>query len=94
VIMSVILAGVIFCAASVYCFYRANYCACNQAGHCDNPVNQFWLAAISNAVISLLLFCLALHVELGTLLWLTMMCGSALATVIYLKQRTKHSLLS
>jgi len=55
-----ILTGLIFCGASVFCFYKANYCACTRAGQCDNPVNHFWLGAITCALISLTFCCLAL----------------------------------
>ena len=90
VIILLILAGLIFCGISVYFFYKANYCACTRAGKCDNPVNQYWLAAISMAIISLVFCCLALHVELGTLLWLTLMGSCFLGGYISVKTNEKR----
>jgi len=85
-----ILTGLIFCGASVFCFYKANYCACTRAGQCDNPVNHFWLGAITCALISLTFCCLALHVELGTLLWLILMASCFLGAFISAKQSQKR----
>lgn len=91
VIILLIIAGLIFCGISVYFFYKANYyCACTRAGKCDNPVNQYWLAAIAMAIISLVFCCLALHVELGTLLWLTLMGSCFLGGYISVKTNEKR----
>jgi len=90
VIILLIIAGLIFCGLSVYFFYKANYCACTQAGKCDNPVNHYWLAAISMAVIALVFCCLALHVELGTLLWITLMGSCFLGGYISAKTNRKR----
>ncbi|KTF14658.1 MULTISPECIES: hypothetical protein [Pseudoalteromonas] len=89
-IISLIIAGLIFCGASVFCFYKANYCACTQAGQCDNPVNHYWLGAMLNALVSLALCCIALHVELGTLIWLTLMGSCFLGAFISAKQSKKR----
>ena len=85
-----IITGLIFCGASVFCFYKANYCACIQAGQCNNPVTHYWLGAMLNALISLGLCCFALHVELGTLLWLTLMGSCFLGAFISAKQTKKR----
>ena len=88
-IILLIITGLIFCGVSVYFFFKANYCACTQAGNCDNPVNHYWLAAISMALISLGFCCLALHAELGTLLWLTLMGNCFLGGFIGVKTNKK-----
>ncbi|WP_213610927.1 hypothetical protein [Pseudoalteromonas sp.] len=89
-IILLIIAGLIFCGVSVYFFYKANYCACTRAGQCDNPVNQYWLAAIATALTSLGFCCSALHVELGTLLWLTLMGNCFLGGFISVKANKKR----
>lgn len=89
-IISLIVAGLIFCGASVFCFYKANYCACTQAGQCDNPVNHYWLGAMLSALISLAFCCLALHVELGTILWLTLMGSCFLGAFISAKKSNQR----
>jgi hypothetical protein len=88
-IISFIVAGLIFCGTSVFCFYNANYCARNRAGQCDNPVSCYWLGAILSALISLAFCCFALHAELGTLLWLTLMGSCFLEAFISAKQNKK-----
>ncbi|AQQ00368.1 hypothetical protein H5119_17775 [Pseudoalteromonas sp. SG45-5] len=85
-IISLIIGGLIFCGVSVFCFYKANYCACTRAGQCDNPVNHYWVGAMFSALISLALCCLALHVEWGTLLWLILMGSCFLGAFISSKQ--------
>ena len=85
-----ILAALIFCGASVFCFCKANYCACTQAGQCDNPVNHYWLGAMLSALVSLLLCCAALHSEKGTLLWLVLMASCFSGAVISAKQSAKR----
>jgi hypothetical protein len=89
-IIALLLAGVVFCASSVFCFYKANFCACTRAGQCNNPVNHFWLAAISNALIALLFCCLALQVNVATLVWLTLMISCALGAYISSKQKQRR----
>ncbi|MEL0641625.1 hypothetical protein V6260_13525 [Pseudoalteromonas aliena] len=88
-IISFIIAGLIFCGASVFFFCKANYCACTQAGQCDNPVNYYWLGAMLNALTSFALCCFALHVELGTLLWLILM-GSCFLGAIISQKKSKY----
>ena len=44
--IGLIIAALAFCGVSVYCFCKANFCACTRAGECDNPVNHYWLGAI------------------------------------------------
>ncbi|ATG57293.1 MULTISPECIES: hypothetical protein [Pseudoalteromonas] len=85
-----IMVGLIFCGASVFFFYKANYCACTQAGQCDNPVNRYWLGAMLNAVVSLIFCCTALHVELGTLLWLVLMGSCFLGAFISAQANQKR----
>lgn len=86
VIILFIIAGLLFCGASVFFFCKANYCACTRAGQCDNPVSHYWLGAIVNALISLALCCLALHAELGTLLWIILMGSCFLGAFISVKK--------
>nr|WP_247664667.1 hypothetical protein [Pseudoalteromonas sp. MMG010] len=74
-----------FCGASVYCFFKANYCACTKEGDCDNPVTHYWLSAITSAFASLALCCIALHSQYGTLLWLTLMISCFLGGYISAK---------
>ena len=85
-VILLIIAGLIFCGASVFCFYKANYCACTQAGQCDNPVNHYWLGAMLSALVSLAFCCIALHVQQGTLLWLTLMASCFLGAYISAKR--------
>ncbi|GAB0111386.1 hypothetical protein [Pseudoalteromonas distincta] len=84
--ITLIITSLIFCGISVFCFYKANYCACTRAGQCDNPVNSYWLGAMLNALISFALCCFALHVELGTLLWLILMGSCFLGAIISAKK--------
>jgi hypothetical protein len=84
-ILSLITLGLLFCGASVFCFYKANYCACTRAGDCDNPVNHYWLGAIITALSSLGFCCLALHSQYGTLLWLILMSSCFLGGYVSAK---------
>ena len=81
-----IITALAFCGVSVFCFYKANYCACTQAGQCDNPVNHYWLGAMISALIALACCCLALHTELGSLLWLILMGSCFLGAFISAKK--------
>lgn len=65
-----VLSALFFSGASVYCWCKASYCACQRAGQCDNPISFYWLAGICASMIALLLCCLALHTNTGTALWL------------------------
>lgn len=89
-IIGLTFAALIFCGASVFCFCKANYCACTQAGQCDNPVNHYWLGAIANALISLLLCCAALHSEKGSLLWLVLMASCFSGALVSAKHAKKQ----
>ena len=80
-----ILVSLMFAGLSVYCFCKANYCACNKAGQCDNPINLFWLGTILAALVSLAFSCFALHTEQGTILWLIMMTSCQLGAVLSAK---------
>jgi|TARA_B100001059_G_scaffold72669_1_gene69951 hypothetical protein len=84
-----IFTALLLCGVSVYYFCKANYCACTKAGECDNPVNQYWLGAMCSAVMSLLLCCVALHVEKGTLLWLVLMVSCFSGAFISAKRNAK-----
>ena len=81
-----IITAIAFCGASVFCFYKANYCACTRAGQCDNPINHYWLGAMINALIALACCCLTLHAELGTLVWLILMGSCFLGAFISAKK--------
>ena len=59
-------------------------------GNVTIHVNHFWLGAITCALISLTFCCLALHVELGTLLWLILMASCFLGAFISAKQSQKR----
>ena len=94
-----VLAALCFCGLSVYTLCKANYCACKHAGECDNPVSRYWLIAITSAMVSLLLCCLAFHSETGTLIWLLMMASTLAGALLserwqHLKQRCKNSLFT
>lgn len=84
-----ILTALMFCGASVFCFCKANYCACTRAGECDNPVNQFWLGAMLFAMASLICCCIAFHSEMGTLLWLILMASCFSGALISAKRNAK-----
>lgn len=68
-----ILCSLVFAGLSVFSFCKANYCACEHAGKCDNPINHYWLACVMFALISLAFSCFALHTENGTFLWIVLM---------------------
>ncbi|MGO2477293.1 MAG: hypothetical protein ACTH7Q_02840 [Pseudoalteromonas sp.] len=89
-IIGFILAALIFCGASVFCFCKANYCACTQAGQCDNPVNHYWLGAILSALIALLLCSVALHSEKGSILWLVLMASCFSGALLSARQSAKR----
>lgn len=88
--ISLVLAALFFCGTSVYSFCKANYCACTRAGECDNPVNYFWLSAIVNALIALLLCCVAVHSKEGTILWLILMASCFTGAVISAKNSKRR----
>ncbi|KPH62668.1 hypothetical protein HJP15_10885 [Pseudoalteromonas sp. NEC-BIFX-2020_002] len=88
--IGLIIAALAFCGASVYCFCKANFCACTKAGECDNPVNHYWLGAILTAMVALLCCCAALHSENGTLLWLLLMCSCFSGALLSAKQSAKR----
>ena len=87
--IALIIAALMLCGVSVHYFCKANYCACTKAGDCDNPVNHYWLGAMLSAVLSLLLCCVALHVEKGTLLWLVLMTSCFSGAFISAKRSAK-----
>ncbi|CAM3720381.1 MULTISPECIES: hypothetical protein [Pseudoalteromonas] len=87
--IALIIAALAFSGASVYCFCKANFCACTRAGQCDNPVNHYWLGAIIFALIALLFCCGALHTEKGTLLWLLLMVSCFSGALLSAKQSAK-----
>ncbi|KAF7771998.1 hypothetical protein PCIT_a1976 [Pseudoalteromonas citrea] len=68
-----IVAALLFSGASVFSFCKANYCACNHAGECDNPINHYWLASIVFSLFALACCCIALHAQNGTYLWILLM---------------------
>lgn len=70
-----IIVALSFCGVSVYCFLKANYCACHRAGQCDNPINLYWISAMLCALTSLLCCCLALPTMQATLLWSALMAS-------------------
>ncbi|WP_462173360.1 hypothetical protein [Pseudoalteromonas xiamenensis] len=67
--------GLVLCGVSCFYFLKANECACANAKHCKKPIDFYWIAAISSAVLALSLCCLAFHSQLGSLIWLVMMAG-------------------
>lgn len=87
--IGLIIAALAFCGISVYCFCKANFCACTRAGECDNPVNHYWLGAIVCALVALVCCCSALHSENGTLLWLLLMVSCFSGALLSAKQSTK-----
>ncbi|WP_082665514.1 hypothetical protein [Pseudoalteromonas sp. H105] len=84
-----IAAALMLCGASVYCFCKANFCACTKVGDCDNPINHYWLGAITAALIALLCCCAALHSEKGTMLWLVLMVSCFGGAVLSAKHSAK-----
>ena len=77
-----ILFSLMFSGFSVYFLCKANYCACNRAGECDNPISSYWLGCIVSSLFSLAFSCFALHSEKGTFLWLVMMTSCILGAVL------------
>ena len=92
--IALIIAALMLCGVSVHYFCKANYCACTKAGDCDNPVNHYWLGAMLSAVLSLLLCCVALHVEKGTLLWLVLMTSCFSGALYQQNAVPKNAVLS
>ena len=90
-VIGLIVAALLMCGASVYCFCKANFCACTRAGECDNPVNHYWLGAIICALAALLCCCGALHTEKGTLLWLILMVSCFSGALFSAKKSAKHA---
>ncbi|ESP93625.1 MULTISPECIES: hypothetical protein [Pseudoalteromonas] len=90
-----IMAALLFSGVSVYCLCKANYCACQRAGQCDNPVNHYWLGAIIAALLALACCCFALHSEKGTLLWIVLMssclAGALLSAKVQKLKRCKQA---
>ncbi|WP_404341006.1 hypothetical protein [Pseudoalteromonas mariniglutinosa] len=84
-----ILAALLLCGASVFCFCKANYCACTRAGQCDNPINHYWLGAVVSAMLSLLLCCMALHTEKGSILWVILMVSCFTGAALSAKHSAK-----
>ena len=87
--IGLIIAALAFCGVSVYCFCKANFCACTRAGACDNPVNHYWLGAIVCALAALLCCCSALHTENGTLLWMILMTSCFSGALLSAKHSAK-----
>ena len=83
-----VITALIFSGASVFSFCKANYCACNHAGKCDNPIHHYWLASILFSLIALTCCCLALHSENGTFLWMILM-GSCLSGALLSARKQK-----
>nr|WP_247682425.1 hypothetical protein [Pseudoalteromonas sp. MMG013] len=86
-----VVAALLFSGASVFSFCKANYCACNHAGECDNPINHYWLASILFSLISLGCCCFAFHTQDGTYVWLLLMSSCLSGALLSArKQRLRH----
>ena len=73
--LALLLLSLVLTGVSVYCLALTNRCACRTPGDCNNPISLYWLAAIIASVLALLAACLAVHVPMGSLLWLLMMAA-------------------